>query len=749
MEYTESVHGLSRGLDMADPIKNFVIPAAKPPASLATSLEEQERQLTEQLEAIRKKRAEEAERERKLALVRPVAVTVTGLAGSMVVVHAEFREDLLQLWKSVPDRAYRGSMENAIPLIEWARTVSKLLALPNITVQYVEGVEEIIRMHLSTPVWMIEIKNKRFRITPSLKYNSYDVLKVLGCEWEGYKNPANKYFTAPLSEGWSLFEALKDVEGTMWTDEARDFTLKQVEGRATLDQIGSAEEWLYDAGFVGINPSTDKPYVLRPFQGVGCAFIEATGGRALLAYEMGLGKTPMSLAYAWKNKLKTIIICPASLKANWCRQVFKFTGVRPNVLVGAEPTNHDIVSLITSPNIFTIINYDLLGRVTKYDDIVKDKEGYDHVEHRERYLWIEAINMSKPDLVICDESHYIKNTDSNRSQAVRQLKTPRILHMTGTPVLNRPGELWPLLTMIAPETFPSEELFIAQYTIDGKRAKNVDKLKATLKNIMIRRKQSDVRKNMPPLNRITEYHELGSKARKLYMKVLAGVYERVEAYSSRGQHGGEESVTNILVQIQRLKQICAIDKVDRTAELATELHESAGEERYNKVLIFSQFKACAYAITQRLGHEAIGFVSRGSKDFITANDAERDRLVQQFQNDPSVKYLVVTEKTAKEGHDITEAGFVIFNDLFWTPANHEQGEGRAFMRESDPHGITSYYIITDKEGGTEIEEWIWELLKMKEDVILQTVEGVEASRDSSVAMALIEKIKESMWTRKR
>jgi SNF2 family DNA or RNA helicase len=323
--------------------------------------------------------------------------------------------------------------------------------------------------------------------------------------------------------------------------------------------------------------------------------------------------------------------------------------------------------------------------------------------------------------------------------------------MTGTPVLNRPGELWPILNMISPETFPSEETFIKQYTYDKKTARNVEELKEVLKPIMIRRKQSDVVDELPPLNRIEEYHELSKKAMKLYQKILEGIYDLLmEAEVNRYAYEGQEKlVINVLAKIMYLKRVCAIDKVERTADLATEIHESASEDKHNKVLIFSQFKAVAFAIHQRLGHESLCFVSPGGADgFTTADVNERDRIVQQFQNDSAYKYLVVTEKSAKEGHNITEAGHVIFNDLFWTPAAHDQGEGRAYMRINDPHGIDSYYLITDMNGDS-IEEWIWQLLALKTDVINQTVEGVEASRDVSVASELIQKLKDSMYTRRK
>jgi SNF2 family DNA or RNA helicase len=242
---------------------------------------------------------------------------------------------------------------------------------------------------------------------------------------------------------------------------------------------------------------------------------------------------------------------------------------------------------------------------------------------------------------------------------------------------------------------------------------------------------------------------LSPKAMKLYRKIEMGIYTSMAEFDAKGQGGKEMNITNILAQIQRLKMVCAIDKVDATAELARELYDST-EEGYKKVLIFTQYKAVAYGIWQRLADDgALSFVTRGAHDFITAGNEERDRLVQEFQTNPDVKYLVVTEKTTKEGHNITAAGHVIFNDLFWTPAAHDQAEGRAYGRMSDSHSINAYYMITEMDGEGSIEEWIMDLLAEKLAMINEVVEGVESGRDVSVAMALIEKMRGSMWTRNK
>ncbi len=90
--------------------------------------------------------------------------------------------------------------------------------------------------------------------------------------------------------------------------------------------------------------------------------------------------------------------------------------------------------------------------------------------------------------------------------------------------------------------------------------------------------------------------------------------------------------------------------------------------------------------------------------------------------------------------NLTAADYVIFNDLFWRPGDHQQCEERAYGRLNDLHPIDSYYIAADQT----IENWIQELLASKLRVIEQVVEGVNEDRNPSIAMDLIKKLREEM-----
>ena len=117
-------------------------------------------------------------------------------------------------------------------------------------------------------------------------------------------------------------------------------------------------------------------------------------------------------------------------------------------------------------------------------------------------------------------------------------------------------------------------------------------------------------------------------------------------------------------------------------------------------------------------------------------------LFQETKNNPDIKFIVTTE-AAKEGHNLEFCDWVIFNDQFWTPAAHDQCEGRAYGRLANPHTIDVFNIIAD----VKIEGWMQELLNQKLVIIEEAVEGVESTRELEgfIIQALISKIKGEMY----
>lgn len=614
--------------------------------------------------------------------------------------------------------------KNVIHVSELDKLLAQFQTIPNLEIKYTEGIEEAARKWLDTPPYHVAIKSnkKEFVITLGPTADRYRITDLPGAKQE---RNTDATISLPLTEGWRLISTLETEPKTVYTDEAKEFILKQVELRNSLDKIALMKDTEYEVSF------TDNRK-LRAFQKVGATFIEAAGGSALLADDTGLGKTLQALAVAIKNDYRTIVVCPANLKKNWTKEILALTNEVPYVLLGGSPSKADMEHILLERPKIIIINYDILGKSTKIDKVKKDGEGFLHGVKEVRWLWVELLNLYKPDLVIWDEGHYLQNHDSNRSQASRLLKSPRNIIATATPLVNRPPNLWPILTIINPELFPSHDHFVARYTTDGKHARNVEELREIMKTMMIRRKKQDVIADLPPIIPINDYQTLSPKARKLYDKVLTGVYQIVKEWNPN-EAGHEKKVTNILVQIMRCKQICAIDKVEATADKAVELFDSAEGNDNRKVIIFSQFVPVVKGIARRLGQEAIIMTGEQSLD-------ERNRLVWQFQNNPDVHFAVCSSKAISEGLTMTRGGNIIFHDLLWHKAGHEQCIGRAYGRLNDAHGIGVFYEICEDT----IEEWIMELIADKEETNNEIVEGTVASRDVSVAMALIQKIKNSM-----
>lgn len=463
----------------------------------------------------------------------------------------------------------------------------------------------------------------------------------------------------------------------------------------------------------------------RNFQLQALEFFKHTEGNGILALDMGLGKTWVSLAYIeWYHtninaKQKFIICVPASLRPNWSHEIIKYL---PNEkvyhLTGREPTSLDVQHLLTRTDyrVF-LINYDSIAGRFNHEETTGNKKAV--------FPWSAIITMAKLKL-ICDEAHYIKNTSSARSQVILQTTFLSSMMLTGTPMKNGPLELYPLVRKVKPDLAGSASSWETTYTYDkGKRARDPVRLRKVLEPIMFRRLKSEVIKDLPPINRIMISYELSDIAKKAYNDILLGFYKQIKDWN--GDTSDSKAVQNMLVELMRMKQTCSEDKIDFTADLAISLNES-DESEYNKVIVFSQFAnspEVVKRIAQKLGHEALYFT--GNNDVY-----ERQRLVDQFQNDSNIKYLCCATKSAGEGLNITAAGHVIFVDLMWTPGDHAQAEGRAYGRLSNLHTITSNYIIAENT----VEDHIIGILSRKFEQIANIVDGKEIDGGSIVGELL-------------
>src|SRR3990167_5347224 len=177
---------------------------------------------------------------------------------------------------------------------------------------------------------------------------------------------------------------------------------------------------------------------LFPFQKAGVQFIENTNGKTLIADEMGLGKTLQSIAYCQLHaeKRPILVVCPATLKLNWQREFKKWTDIKSYVI-----NSQDLKYQLPTTYEAYIINYDIVGKMG------------------------EMLKKMKFQVMILDEAHYLKNPKALRSKAINGLnKTiPHILALTGTPILNRPVEIFNILKMLSPQNFGNYFDFVKRY----------------------------------------------------------------------------------------------------------------------------------------------------------------------------------------------------------------------------------------------------------------------------------------------
>lgn len=701
-------------------------------------LRDQQAVIAKQMAELHEQHARSLKQQQELTVQRelekPIEIRACDFNGMFVNVKVlpDIRSDVLTILRSIYGRQFDSySSVNRIPIEHWEGFKSRVTALPSTKVTHLLGIAEKIDKFLHAPEFLIELKDRALRVTPHHQAITGAINGIPGAAFSSEK----KQYTIPLTEGWRLFNILENYtrhgekREIVWQPEALKLVEAEVERRAKLDSVALKSDSDIDVRLC-------NGHTLRPFQKVGIEFIDLARGRALIADQMGLGKTWEAIGYAVLRGLRTVVVCPAHLKANWAREILQLTGKSPAILSGREPDKFSVETMLIHKPMFTIINYDILGAKTPVpEQITVDDQGRKHVvPARDRWLWSDLINMSAPDLVVADEAHYIKNTDAQRSKALRQLDAKHRIPMTGTPILNRPGEYWAILNWIRPELFPSEDKFIGQYTSNGRSARNVQELRELLRTIMIRRLKKDVVAELPPINRITNLHELSDDAKKRYQKVLQGVYNAIDNAGNQI----ERNITNILVEIGKLKEVCAHDKVDAVADLAVELWDTELDAENDKlgnkkVLIFSQYKDVVRKIAAKLGQEALYWTGDTSFE-------ERTRLEHEFQSNPNVHFLVISLMTGQTGLNLTAAGHIIFADLYWTPAAHAQAEERAYGRLSNLHGAESYYLVAE---GT-IEEWIQELLQAKLSIINQVVEGIDAERDPSIGMEIINRLRAAM-----
>lgn len=454
----------------------------------------------------------------------------------------------------------------------------------------------------------------------------------------------------------------------------------------------------------------------------GIEFLKQTK-KAILADEMGLGKTRQAIVAAGQESDQAVlVICPASLKINWEREI-KMVYEGDNVYV-VNPGPEYIVE--TDDSAWIVINYDMLE---KYEEQL-----------------LTLIKNGVIETIILDEAHYIKGSDTIRSKIALKLslKAKRVYMLTGTPVMNRPIELFNMLKAIEHPLGKLKGVFVQRFCggqkkcmiqdlVTGKKtfinpqhaygyykkkdrykvyqwqddtgAQNLDELQKEIKDVMLRRKKDEVT-DLPEKIVSTLTYDLTDDQRVEYDTAWNAYIDWLDTHPDADRDMKNIIGAQQLIEVGKLKQVCSLAKVPR---IVADIENAI--EQGEKVIVFSQYTQTIERIANSIGNRAVTLTGSDDQD-------SRQLAVDTFQNDPNCKVFIANIKAGGVGITLTAASIVIFADMDWSPEVHNQAMDRA--HRIGQNGTVNVYFYVTKDT---IEEKIVELLAEKKDVISKLVQA--------------------------
>ena len=423
----------------------------------------------------------------------------------------------------------------------------------------------------------------------------------------------------------------------------------------------------------------------------------------ILADDMGLGKTTSTIIAALESgSKKVLIICPATLKINWKREIENYSDKTVYIAEGKNfSTDAD----------FVIINYDI---IKNFHDTKKKGES--------------QILDANFDLVVVDEAHYIKNATAQRTKLINDLvkKVDRLWLLTGTPMTSRPIDYFNLLSLIESPVAKNWMAYAIRYcqgyqfNVGGRKvwnvmgASNLEELRDRTSGLTLRRLKENVL-DLPDKIITPVYLRLKSK---MYEEIMGEYYDWYDKNPEESK-----SLTVQFTKLTKIRQVIADEKISQTIELAENILEQG-----KKVIIFCNFTDSLNKICEHFGKAAVKVDGSMSKP-------ERQHSVDSFQESDKVKVFVGNIKAAGVGITLTAAEAVIMNDLSFLPSDHAQAEDRAY-RYGQKNNVLVYYPIFENT----IEGIIYDILNNKKQVIA-TVMG-DNQNTSDAAEEILKRIQE-------
>jgi SWI/SNF-related matrix-associated actin-dependent regulator 1 of chromatin subfamily A len=421
--------------------------------------------------------------------------------------------------------------------------------------------------------------------------------------------------------------------------------------------------------------------------------------RFILADDMGLGKTTSTIIAALETGAKKIlIICPASLKINWQREIENYSDRTCFIAEGKK---------FSTESDFVIVNYDIL-------------KNFHNKEGRENSLLLQ----SNFELVILDEAHMVSNAQAQRTKLINDFvkNIKRVWLLTGTPMTSRPINYYNLLNIIESPVAQNWMAYAIRYCQGfqfraGKRkvwnvtgASNLEELRDRTSKQILRRLKEDVL-DLPDKIITPVYLRTSSKE---YKDLMGEYYEWLKNKTDESS-----SLTVQFSKLMKVRKVIANEKVKDTIEFTQNIIDQG-----KKVIIFTNFTDTLQLIHNHFGKESVYLDG-------SCNKVQRQYAVDQFQENEKVKVFVGNLKAAGVGLTLTAAEVVIMNDLSFVPAEHAQAEDRAY-RYGQKNNVLVYYPLYENT----IEGVIYDILNKKKKVI-GTVMGDEVQDTGDVVEEIL------------
>ena len=407
--------------------------------------------------------------------------------------------------------------------------------------------------------------------------------------------------------------------------------------------------------------------------------------RFILADDMGLGKTTCTIIAALETGAKKIlIICPASLKINWQREIENYSD-RPVFISEGKK--------FSTESDFVIVNYDILKNF--HDTKEKDNS---------------LLNQSNFDLVILDEAHMISNPQAQRTKIINHFvkNIKRVWLLTGTPMTSRPMNYYNLLNIIESPVAQNWMAYAIRYCqgyqfMAGRRkvwnvtgASNLEELRDRTSKQILRRLKEDVL-DLPDKIISPVYLRLKSKE---YEELMGEYYDWFDKNPDEAS-----SLTVQFSKLMKVRKVISNEKTKQTIEIVENIIEQG-----KKVIVFTNFTESLQTIYKHFEKQAVYLDGSCSKP-------HRQKAVDEFQDNEKIKVFVGNIKAAGVGLTLTSAEVVIMNDLSFVPAEHSQAEDRAY-RYGQKNNVLVYYPLYENT----IEGAIYDILNRKKQII-RTVMG--------------------------